>query len=139
MRRSLSLAAGAAAAAIFTHGMVFAGLNWNQPSRSAYRRFFQQALSAIERLWSYTHGWQPLSHIDRFGHFYAHTVHLLCPLMGFALFCLASRHKLDMWLWKPLGIAVLLALPPAVTLLTPFYGLGLTLWVEVARTLLIVW
>jgi ABC-type Fe3+ transport system permease subunit len=140
MRRSISIGTGAVVAAVCTHGMVFSAMNWNQPLPiSTYRGFFQHVLLATERLWSYAHGWQPMSHIDDFGLFYAHTVHLICPLIGFALFWIVSRQKVGIELWKPLAIALLLTVPPSLIALAPFYALGLREpWVDVVRTLLIV-
>jgi hypothetical protein len=140
MRRSISIGTGAAVAAVFTHGTVFSAMNLNVPLPiSTYQGFFQHMLLATERLWSYAHGWQPMSHIDDFGRFYAHTVHLICPLIGFALFWIVSRHKVGIKFWKPIGIALLLTVPPGFIALAPFYALGLKEpWVEVVRTLLIV-
>jgi len=120
-------------AAVFTHGMVVSAMNLNGPLPiSTYQGFFQHVLLATERLWSYAHGWQPMSHIDDFGRFYAHTVHLICPLIGFALFWIVSRHKVGIKFWKPIGIALLLTVPPSFRM--PNYEE----WVEVVRTLLIV-
>lgn len=133
MRRSVSSGTGAAVAAVFTHGMVFSAMNLNEPLPiSTYQGFFQHVLFATERLWSYAHGWQPMSHIDEFGRFYADTVHLICPLIGFALFWIVSRHKVGIKSWKPIGIALLLTMPPSFRV--PNY----VEWVEVVRTLLIV-
>ena len=136
MRKLIAIGTGTAVAAIFTHGMVFSGmyLNVNLPN-STYRGFFTHVLLATERLWSYTHGWQPMSHIDEFGRIYAHTVHLICPLLGFALFWIVSRHKVGFKSWKPIGIALLLTVPPSFSDLAPDY---IVPWVEVVRTLLIV-
>ena len=123
-------------AAVFTHGMVFSGMDLNEPRPiSTYEGFFQHVLLATERLWSYVHGWQPMSHIEEFGRFYAHTVHLICPLIGFALFWILSRHKVGFKFWKPIGIALLLTVPPGFSNLAPDYAVP---WVEVLRTLLIV-
>jgi hypothetical protein len=90
---------------------------------------------ATERLWSYAHGWQPMSHIRDFGYFYAPTIQLLCPLIGFALFRIVSRHKAGMNVWRPLAIAMLLAIPPTLSDMAPRDA---TPWVEAARTILIV-
>lgn len=140
MRRSISIGTSAAVAAVFTHGAVFSGMYMNGPLPiSTYQGFFQHMLLATERLWSYAHGWQPMSHIHDFGRFYAQTVHLICPLIGFALFWIVSRHKVGINFWKPIGIALLLTIPPSFIALAPFYALGLKEpWVEVVRTLLIV-
>ena len=72
-------------------------------------------LFGTERLWSYAHGWQPMSHIRDFGGFYAPTIHLICPLIGFALFWIISRHKVGINLWKPMAIALLLTIQPSVS------------------------
>lgn len=90
-------------------------------------------VSATWRLWSYAHGWQPMSHVamshvEDFGHFFAPTVQLICPLIGFALFWITSRHKVGLNLWKPMAIALLLTRVPGYA--SPS--------VEVARTILIV-
>ena len=136
MRRSISIGTSAAVAAVFTHGMVFSGMYLNELLPiSTYQGFFQRMLLATERLWSYAHGWQPMSHIRDFGGFYAQTVHLICPLIGFALFWIVSRHKVGINFWKPIGIALLLSIPPSFSDLASRYA---TPWVEVVRTILIV-
>jgi hypothetical protein len=136
MRSSISIGTGAAVAAVFTHGAVFSAANFREPLPvSTYQGFFQQMMLSTERLWSYAHGWQPMSHIRDFGWFYAPAVQLICPLLGFALFWILSRHKMDTHIWKPLAIAFLLSIP------TGFVGLlsaGALPWVEAARTLLLV-
>ena len=136
MGRSGSIGTSAAVAAVFTHGMVFSAVNLNEPLPiSTYQGFFQHMLLATERLWSYAHGWQPMSHIRDFGRFYAPTVQLICPLIGFALFWILSRHKVGINFWKPMAIALLLTIPSGYIALVPGYALP---WVEVARTILIV-
>jgi hypothetical protein len=136
MRRSGSLGTSAAAAAVITHGMVFSAVNLNEHLPiSTYRGFFQYMLLATERLWSYAHGWQPMSHIRDFGHFYAPTIQLICPLIGFALFWILSRHNVGIEVWKPLAIVLLPAIAPGFSDLAPGYAIP---WVEVARTILIV-
>jgi hypothetical protein len=136
MRRSSSIGAGAAVAAVLTHGMVFSAVNFRDALRaSTYQGFFQHLLLATERLWSYAHGWQPMSHIRDFGQFYAPTIHLVCPLIGFALFWILSRHKVGINFWKPMAIALLLTIPPG---LSDLASRDATPWVEVARTTLIV-
>jgi hypothetical protein len=131
----------AAVAAVWTYGMVFSGMYFKEDPLpvSAYQGFFRQVLLTTERLWSYAHGWQPMSHIRDFGRFYAPMVQLICPLIGFGLFWLISRHKVGINVWKPMGIALLLALPPAELALAPFYAMGLAeQGVQVVRTLFIV-
>ena len=136
MRTGISIVTGAAVAAVFTHGMVFSGVNLNEPLPiSTYQGFFQHVLLATERLWSFAHGWQPMSHIRDFGRFYAPVVQLTCPLMGFALFWMLSRHELGFKVWKPMAIALLLTIPSAYISLV---SAGALPWVEAARTTLIV-
>jgi hypothetical protein len=136
MGRSISIGTGTAVAAVFTHGMVFSGVNLNEPLPiSTYQGFFQHMLLATERLWSYAHGWQPMSHIRDFGYFYAPTIHLICPLIGFALFWIISQHNVGIDSWKPLAIALLLTIPPSFSDLASRNAIP---WVEVARTALIV-
>jgi hypothetical protein len=134
MRKSTSIGTGAAVAAFLTHGMVYSAVHFDRPLPvSMYDAFFRWILLAIEQLWSHAHGWQPMSHIHDFGHFYAPVVQVICPLIGFAVFCAISRQKLGSACWKPLAIA----LP-----LTVVSSDGLP-WVEAARTaavvLLMVW
>jgi hypothetical protein len=80
-----------------------------------------------------------MSHIEEFGHFYAHTVDLICPLIGFSLFWMISRRKVGIQFWKPVGIALLLTFQPGSLAFIPIYALGLGYtWSEVVRTLLVV-
>ena len=76
-----------------------------------------------------------MSHIRDFGQFFAPTVQLICPLIGFALFWAISGHKVGIKFWKPLVIASLLAIPNGYVDLVPYYALS---WVEVGRTILVV-
>jgi CDP-diglyceride synthetase len=136
MRRSISIGMSAVAAAVFTHGMVYSAMNFSGPLPvSTYQGFFQQIMLVTERLWSYAHGWQPLSHIRDFGHFYAPVVQLICPLIGFTIFWILSRRRLSLAFWPALTIAFLLAVPLGFVL--PVSGPGLP-WLEVARTLFLV-
>ena len=136
MRRSISIATSAAVAAVVTHGVVFSGVNFDEPlPASTYQDFFRHMLLETERLWSYAHGWQPMSHIRDFGHFCAPTIQLVCPLIGFALFWILSRHRVGSNFWKPLAIGLLLAVLPG---LSDLASRGATPWVEAARTILIV-
>jgi hypothetical protein len=135
MRISASIGASTALAAILTHGMVFSAMNFDGPLPMAtYQGFFQRIMFGTEWLWSYAHGWQPLSHIRDFGAFYAPTVQLGCPLLGFALFRTLSRHKVGMRFWRPPAIAVLLFLSTRFIDSVPDYALP---WVEAARTVLV--
>jgi len=135
MRGSIAVGIGIGVATVFTHGVVDSAVNFNDPSSSPYQGFFRHILLATERLWSYAHGWQPLSHIRDFGHFYAPVVHLICPLIGFALFRILWRHKLGVALWKPLAVATLLTMAPDVLSGAPAGALP---WWEAARTAVIV-
>jgi hypothetical protein len=136
MNIARSIGAGAAVAAIFTHGVVSSAVNLTETLPvSAYQGFFRHILLATERLWSYAHGWQPMSHIHDFGRFYAPVVQLICPLIGFALFWILSRHKLSIDVLKPVALALVLAIPSSFIDGVPGYALP---WVEVARTLLVV-
>ena len=140
MRNSISIGTGAAAAAILTHGMVYCALDLSDGSSiSTYKGFFEHILFAIERLWSYVHGWQSMSHIRDFGGFYALTVQLLCPLIGFAIFWTISGYNVGRNIWKPMAIALILATPLQLVIFKPFLTLGLGLsGAETARTLLLV-
>jgi hypothetical protein len=136
MRSSTAIGIGAAVAAVFTHGLVVSGVHFDDPlPLSTYREFFRNILLATERLWSFAHGWQPMSHIQDFGRFYAPAVQLICPLIGFTLFWILSRHKLGPHLWKPLAIASLLAVP---TTYLDWAPAGVWPWLETARTVVVV-
>jgi hypothetical protein len=140
MRISWSIGLSAAVAAVFAHGTVWSGLNLNQPPLSPYQGFFQQLSLAMERLWSYAHGWPPMSHIRDFGQFYAPVVQLTGPLIGFALFSILSRHKPGTHLGKPLAMAWVLTIPSGYIAVVPYHALP---WLEGIRTiamvLLMVW
>ncbi len=131
----MAIGTSVVAAAVATHGLVFSAmyLDGSLPV-STYHGFFQYFLLGVERLWSYGHGWEPMSHIRDFGWFYAPVVQFLCPVIGFALFWLLSRHKVGPRIWKPTAIAVLLAVPSAYIGLVPGSALP---WVEMARTLVV--
>jgi hypothetical protein len=139
MRKSISIGTGAAVAVILAHGMAFSAMNLSEPLPiSTYRGFFQQPLFVMERLWSYVNGWPSMSHIRDFGNAYAHMVHLICPLIGFALFWIVSRHHVGTNVWKPMAIVMMLAVPPYAIAAAPFYALGFKEpWIEMARTLLV--
>ena len=133
MDRARAIGTGAVVAAVITHGIVFSAMFFNEVLPiSTYQRFFQQIVIAAERLWSYAHGWQPMSHMRDFGGFFALMVHLICPLIGFAVFWMLSRHKVGTKVWKPLAIALLLDVPPVLSSLT--FGPCC----EAARTVIIV-
>jgi hypothetical protein len=90
-------------------------------------------------LWSNVHGWPSLSHIDEFGIFYARAVRFICPVIGFALFLILSRHNTGWNIWKPMMIASLLLTPLQMLALNPLSLLGLgTAVAESARTLVVV-
>ena len=128
MRRIASLGVSAAVAAVVTHGTVYSGFYFNEydPS-SSYQGFFRQVLLATERLWSFANGWQPLSHFQDFGQFVAPAVHLVYPLIGFALFLALARHRPGSNIWKPAVVLVLLMTLP-----------NTTPWVEALRSVLAV-
>jgi hypothetical protein len=133
MRTSISIGISGALAAVFTHGLVSSAMYFDQDLPPVtYQGFFQQILLATERLWSHAHGWQPLSHIRDFGHFYAPVVQLVGPLVGFALFWITSRHKVGIDFWKPVGIALLMGIPPLFN-----FG-SAEPWVQAFRTVVIV-
>lgn len=136
MRGSIAIGMSAAAAAVFTHGMVFSAVYFDGPlPASTYQEFFQQILVATEWAWSHAHGWAPMSHIRDFGHFYAPAIQLVCPLIGFGLYWWMSGKKVGRQVWKPLAIAGLLVAPPSLSDLVG--GVG-TPWAEGARTIAIV-
>ena len=135
MRRSVAIGASVAVAAVFTHGTVLAGVSLNEPAGSTYEGFFRQVALATERLWSYANGWEPMSHVRDFGQFYAPAVELICPLLGFGVFWIISRHKVGLKFWKPVAIVTLLAIPRGYLAVVPWTALPI---VEVARTLFIV-
>ena len=140
MRRPVAIATGAAVAALLTHGMVYTAMDLTEPLPIlSYQGSFQHALFAMERLWSQVHGWESMSHIEYFGLIYSRTVHLLCPLIGFGLFWIISRHKVGPKLWRPLAMALILTTPLNAITLAPFRALGFGgPWPEVGRTLVIV-
>lgn len=136
MRTSKSLAIGAALAAVLTHGAVLSGLNFSDPSPpSGYEQFFRQVLLRTEQMWSYAHGWPPLSHVRDFGQFYAPLVQFVGPLLGFAVWMALGRRKVGVRIWQPLVIVAALA---------PVYGyadsvsVGLLPWLEAGRAVLVV-
>ncbi len=136
MRRYISAVTSAGAAAAFTHGVVLSAVNFNEPLPiSTYQGFFWHIVSAVERLWSYAHGWQPMSHDRDFGWFFAPTSQVICPLIGFALFWAISRYRVGRNLWKPGAIALLAAIPNGYIDLVSGDALP---WIEAARTMLIV-
>ena len=136
MRRSISVGTSAGVAAALTHGVVLSAVSFNEPLPiSTYRGFFWHIMSAVERLWSYCHGWQSMSHVRDFGWFFAPTSQVICPLVGYALFWAISRYRVGRNLWKPLAIALLAAVPNAYINLVPGHALP---WIEAARTMLVV-
>ena len=136
MRRSISVGVSAAAAAAFTHGLVLSAVSFTDPLPiSTYQRFFWHIVSAAERLWSWVHGWPAMTHVRDFGHFFAPTVQVICPLIGFAVFWIISRQQVGIRCWRPVAIALLLAIPNGYIDLVPGYALS---WVEAGRTSLVV-
>jgi hypothetical protein len=114
VRKSLAISAGVTLAVLLTHGMVYSGIHLD-PSKplppSTYQGFFDNILLSIWNLWRRVHGWEPISHVEEFGSFYGHAVLLVCPLLGFGVFALASQQKVSWQLWKPLAIAAAFATP----------------------------
>lgn len=145
MRKRLSLGIGAVVAAVLTHGSIYAAIDLSTlRPMSTYRGLFQHMLLAVEHLWSTAHGWAPLTHFDAFAMFYARAVHLLCPLIGFGVFWLISRHRIGWSIWKPLAIAVAFTTPLYALLYSPLKLLGLHVeWAGSGRVivvfLLMVW
>ncbi len=136
MRRFISVGASTAAAAAFTHGVVLSAMSFHEPLPiSPYEGFFGHIVSAAERLWSYAHGWQSMSHVRDFGWFFAPASQVICPLIGFALFWAISGHRVGSNIWKPLAIALLFAIPNGYIDLVPSHTLP---WMEAARIVLIV-
>ena len=136
MRNVRSIGISAAVAAVVTHGIVDSAVNFSGPVPvSNWQGFFRQMLLLTERLWSYAHGWQPMSHIRDFGSFFAPAVQLICPLIGFALFGMLARPRIGLNLWKPVAIALWLCLPYGYLAGVPGTALP---WVEGARTIVIV-
>jgi hypothetical protein len=84
---------------------------------------YQEQLAAASAVCSATH-------IDDFGRFYAHTVELICPSLGFTLFWMLTRRKTWRQLWKPFAIVT-------VAMMIPAWGLAQP-WSEVVRTLIVV-
>jgi len=117
LRRSIPAGIGAAMASFLAHGMWVGveNLAYVAPI-STYGGFWQHVTIAMERLWSHAHGWQSMmvehpevpDHAWRFGRAYAQTLHLGCPLIGFALYWIISRHRVGIQAWRPLAIALVL-------------------------------
>ena len=59
---------------------------------------------------------------------------MICPLIGFVVFWMMSRYRVGKNLWRPLVVALLLAVPAGFVALFPAYAIP---WVEVARTSLV--
>jgi hypothetical protein len=144
MRKSVSIGAGAATAAVLTHGFVYAGMRLGSlnPPLLTYTGFFQNAMFAIWRLWSHAQGWEPLmtgrqlGHVEEFGRFFAHTVLFACPLLGLGVYRLLSRRNLGPQLWMPLILA--LAFPLDEVLRQGFRSTGLNEpFSEAARALVV--
>jgi hypothetical protein len=109
MRLSVSIGTSVAVASVVTHGLVDSAMYFDSSLRSTYEEFFRALVVVTERLWSYAHGWPSLSHVRDFGGFFAPLVQVSCPVIGFFLFWVLSRHDVGRRWWKPLAIAALLA------------------------------
>jgi hypothetical protein len=74
------------------------------------------------------------THIDDFGRFYARTVELICPAIGFALFWMLARRKVALHLWKPVALVTIAAILPlgAWMKAEPWSEIGRTLFVVLA-------
>src|SRR5580700_11377237 len=65
-----------------------------------------------------------MSHVDDFGRFYAQAVHLICPLIGFAIFWIISPHTRGTKWGKPMVTVVVLTLAPIEIVFAPFLWIG---------------
>ena len=91
---------------LLTHGFVYAGINLDRMRPiTSYQGFFQHMILLIEAFWSKAHGWEPMSHIDSFGRWFADAVHFGCPTIGLIAFCLISRSRIGRTWWKPVMVA----------------------------------
>ncbi len=107
-RQALPIGVGAAVAAVLAHGFVYAGCNLDRIEPiDSYQGFFQSAILILEAGWSKMNGWEPQSHIQSFGPWFAKAVHFGCPTIGFILFCLVSRQGIGRSIWKPFTIVSL--------------------------------
>ncbi len=141
MRKALAISSGSIVAMVSTHGLVYSGIQLD-PSKplplSTYAGLFERILLSVWRAWNALHGWQPMSHADEFGRFLALATFLLCPLLGFLAFWLASRLTLPGTWWKPLAIAIAFATPLQLVLSGAFRSIGMdTAQAEAARALVV--
>src|SRR5579862_9894045 len=138
MAKRISIGAALALSAILTYGLVNTATHITVPlSELRTQGIFAGILADTWDAWSDVRGVPPFTHADEFGRFYAAFVFLLCPLIGFAIFWLGSKHRIGGQLWKPLAIATIFATPLERLMRSGFSTIGLDmLWGEVIRTAL---
>jgi hypothetical protein len=147
MRKALG--AGVALAAVAAHGMVSSAMDLSniQPVWT-YHGSFQRIVLWTWRLWTEAHGWRGSDdlaglnhsiHVDDFARFYAESVFLVCPLLGFWAFSLAARLRTGWQWWKPMAVAVAFATPLGEVIRYPLLSAGLNEpLAEVARAIVVV-
>jgi hypothetical protein len=131
MANRVSIALALLLAALLTHGIVYSVESGRMESSlrmpvGTYQGFFAGVLVKTWNTWSRAHGLEPMSilsasmethsvngirRVEQFSRFYSRSVFLICPLLGFGLFWLASRRKIGLQVWKPLAIAILFSTP----------------------------
>jgi hypothetical protein len=95
--------------AVLTHGIVYSSIHLLYSSvmlPSTYQGLFAKLCIVTWGAWAHVHGFTPISRMNDFGRFYYRLLTLACPLLGFGMFWLGSRHKIGGQLWKPLAIAI---------------------------------
>jgi hypothetical protein len=119
LRRLSSIGAGVVSAGILSYGMTRSTQNLaDLLPASTYLGFFQHLALAIDRAWSHAQGYPTWSHAQQFGQFYRETVNVLCPLVGFALFWIASRYRIGIDAWRAIMIFLALTFTP-LAVITP--------------------
>jgi hypothetical protein len=109
MARRTSIVLALAFTAVLTHGIVYSSihlLNSSVMLPSTYQGGFAKLCIATWGAWAHVYGFTPMSRMNDFGRFYYRFLTLACPLLGFGMFWLGSRHKIGGQLWKPLAIAI---------------------------------
>jgi hypothetical protein len=136
MNKRNSLVVGAIVVAVLTQGFVYGGCHFDriQPT-TTYIGLFQHTILVIEAVWSKAHRWDPLSHVDHFGRWFAEAVHCGCPTLGFAVFCLISGRRVGRDVWKPLGIVA--AFTAAAGLIGSVSSLLDVVWTETVSTVFV--
>ena len=128
MEKRISIGLSLLIAAVLTHGLVYSGINLNVSKlmpTATYQGFFERMLVAAWAVWAQLRGFEPMSHLEEFGRFYAYLVILSCPLIGFGIFCLGSRQKISEQWWKPFAIAILFTAPLGDLISQSFWISGL--------------